>query len=112
MESDILVEGFRQAEQTHGVCYMHLAGDGDSSVLNFEFHTLTGDLCGKFVAVSSSIFAGHLDNGTEVYTTRTFYQKCLTQEKNIPALVYISILPVRQFKFLSKINTQIQFFVW
>ena len=34
MESDILVEGFRQAEQTHGVRYMHLVGDGDSSVLN------------------------------------------------------------------------------
>ena len=34
MESDILVEGFRQAEQTHGVRYMHLVGDGDSSVLS------------------------------------------------------------------------------
>ncbi len=34
MESDILVEGFRQAEQTHGVHYMHLVGDGDSSVLS------------------------------------------------------------------------------
>ena len=34
MESDILVEGFQQAEQTHGVCYMRLVGDGDSSVMN------------------------------------------------------------------------------
>ena len=34
MESDILVEGFRQAETTHGVRYMHLIGDGDSSVLS------------------------------------------------------------------------------
>ena len=34
MESDILVEGFRQAETTHGVRYMQLIGDGDSSVLS------------------------------------------------------------------------------
>lgn len=34
MESDILVEGFNQAEQTHGVRYMYLVGDGDSSVLS------------------------------------------------------------------------------
>ena len=34
MESDILVEGFRQAEQTHGVRYMYLVGNGDSSVLS------------------------------------------------------------------------------
>ena len=33
MESDTLVAGFRQAEKTHGVRYMHLIGDGDSSVL-------------------------------------------------------------------------------
>lgn len=34
MESDILVEGFRQAEQTHCLRYMRLVGDGDSSVLS------------------------------------------------------------------------------
>lgn len=34
MESDILVEGFRHAESTHGVWYMFLVGDGDSSVLS------------------------------------------------------------------------------
>ena len=34
MESDILVEGFNQAERTHGVRYMRLVGDGDSSVLS------------------------------------------------------------------------------
>ena len=33
METDIVVEGFRQAESTHGVRYMRLVGDGDSSVL-------------------------------------------------------------------------------
>ena len=34
IESDILVEGFRLAEITHGVCYMQLIGDGDFSVLS------------------------------------------------------------------------------
>lgn len=33
METDIVMEGFSQAEITHGVRYMHLVGDGDSSVL-------------------------------------------------------------------------------
>lgn len=33
MESDILVEGFRAAEVMHGLRYMHMIGDGDSSVL-------------------------------------------------------------------------------
>ena len=33
MESDILVEGFRASEATHGVRYMEVIGDGDSSVL-------------------------------------------------------------------------------
>ena len=32
MESDIFVEGFRLSERTHGVRYMKLVGDGDSSV--------------------------------------------------------------------------------
>ena len=46
MESDILVEGFRQAEQTHGVRYMYLVGDGDSSVLSSIREYLNGeDLC-------------------------------------------------------------------
>ena len=31
----MLVEGFRQAEMTHGVCYIHLIGDGDNSVLSY-----------------------------------------------------------------------------
>ena len=34
MESDIIVEGFKQAEQTHGIRYIHLIGDGDSPVLS------------------------------------------------------------------------------
>ena len=33
METDMLVEGFRAAEKMHGVRYMHMTGDGDSSVL-------------------------------------------------------------------------------
>ena len=33
MESDILVEGFRASEVTHGVRYMRIIGDGDSSVM-------------------------------------------------------------------------------
>ena len=32
METDILLEGFRQAEQQHGVRYIRFIGDGDSSV--------------------------------------------------------------------------------
>lgn len=32
METDIILEGFKQAEQVHGVRYMHFVGDGDSSV--------------------------------------------------------------------------------
>ena len=33
VEADILVEGFRMSETTHGVRYMEVIGDGDSSVL-------------------------------------------------------------------------------
>ena len=32
MEPDIILEGFLQAESTHGVRYIKFAGDGDSSV--------------------------------------------------------------------------------
>ena len=32
MESDIIVEGFRLSESTHGLRYMWMIGDGDSSV--------------------------------------------------------------------------------
>ena len=32
METDIIVEGFKQAERVHGVRYMRFIGDGDSSV--------------------------------------------------------------------------------
>ncbi len=32
METDILLEGFCAAESTHGVRYMRMVGDGDSSV--------------------------------------------------------------------------------
>ena len=33
MESDIIVEGFKLAEQQHGVRYTKFIGDGDSSAL-------------------------------------------------------------------------------
>ena len=33
MESDIFVEGFRLSEATHGIRYLKLVGDGDSSVM-------------------------------------------------------------------------------
>jgi len=32
MESDMILEGFRQAEEVHGFRYMRFIGDGDSSV--------------------------------------------------------------------------------
>lgn len=32
MESDILLEGFLEAERVHGVRYINFVGDGDSSV--------------------------------------------------------------------------------
>ena len=32
MESDIILEGFKAAEQQHGVYYINFIGDGDSSV--------------------------------------------------------------------------------
>ena len=32
METDVVLEGFRMAESTHGVRYMRMVGDGDSSV--------------------------------------------------------------------------------
>ena len=32
MESDILLEGFLEAESTHGLRYMRIIGDGDSNV--------------------------------------------------------------------------------
>ena len=32
MESDIIVEGFKKAEEVHGVRYLKLIADGDSSV--------------------------------------------------------------------------------
>ena len=31
-ESDIILEGFQAAEKTHGIRYMRIVGDGDSSV--------------------------------------------------------------------------------
>lgn len=33
MESDIVAEGFRLSESTHGIRYLRVVGDGDSSVM-------------------------------------------------------------------------------
>ena len=38
MEADIIAAGFRQSEAMHGVRYIKVVGDGDSSVLN-TIHT-------------------------------------------------------------------------
>ena len=38
MEADIIAAGFRQSEAMHGVRYMKVVGDGDSSVL-YTIHT-------------------------------------------------------------------------
>ena len=39
METDILVSGFNTAEEMHGVCYLRVIGDGDSSVMsNIQQH--------------------------------------------------------------------------
>jgi len=37
MESDIILEGFKQAEEVHGVRYLRFIGDGDSSVYSTLF---------------------------------------------------------------------------
>jgi hypothetical protein len=34
MEGDIILEGFLEAESKHGLRYMWLVGDGDSSVFS------------------------------------------------------------------------------
>ena len=39
METDIILEGFKKAEQTHGWLYIHFIGDGDSSVYPHTFTT-------------------------------------------------------------------------
>ena len=33
MESDIVAEGFRLSEATHGLCFLKMVGDGDSSII-------------------------------------------------------------------------------
>jgi hypothetical protein len=43
MESDIIIEGFKRSIEMHGVKYMRLIGDGDSSISKnpsvwFMFH--------------------------------------------------------------------------
>ena len=43
MEADIIAEGFRQAESMHGVRYMKVVGDGDSSVMSTIQDTVHGD---------------------------------------------------------------------
>ena len=48
MESDILVEGFRISEQLHGVYYMRVIGDGDSSLMaNIQQYVIYGPFVEK-----------------------------------------------------------------
>ena len=48
MESDIIVEGFQSSEQTHGLRYMRVIGDGDSSVVaNLQQRVTYGPFIGK-----------------------------------------------------------------
>jgi len=41
METDIILEGFLQAEQIHGIRYMRFIGDGDSSVYPTLLNSVT-----------------------------------------------------------------------
>ena len=45
MESDIIIEGFQQAEAEHGVRYMRFIGDGDSSVYSTLVQNVTSCGC-------------------------------------------------------------------
>ena len=45
MEMDIILEGFRAAENTHGVRYMKVVGDGDSSVYSTLLQNVPGWGC-------------------------------------------------------------------
>lgn len=42
METDIILEGFQKAEETHGLRYMRFIGDGDSSVYPSLLNGVTG----------------------------------------------------------------------
>ena len=42
MESDIILEGFMEAEQVHGVRYTRFIGDGDSSVHSTLLQSVPG----------------------------------------------------------------------
>ena len=55
MESDIILEGFRKAEQQHGLRYINFIGDGDSSVHT----TLISGVSGWGHAISKQECANH-----------------------------------------------------
>ena len=59
METDIIVEGFMEAERVHGVRYTKFVGDGDSSVLSSRMF-----LNGAMPSRSSSVPIMHV-NATE-----------------------------------------------
>ncbi len=42
METDIILDGFMEAERVHGVCYMKFIGDGDSSVYTTLLQSVPG----------------------------------------------------------------------
>ncbi|CAG2236224.1 unnamed protein product [Mytilus edulis] len=56
MEGDIILEGFREAEKKHGLRYMRLVGDGDSSV----FARIREEVPGWGRSVSKEECANHL----------------------------------------------------
>ena len=55
METDILLEGFQQAEATHGLRYTLFVGDGDSSVCP----TLIGGVAGWGRVIKNQECANH-----------------------------------------------------
>ena len=55
METDIILEGFSEAEQVHGVRYLHFVGDGDSSV----YPTLLQNVPGWGYAIKKLECANH-----------------------------------------------------
>ena len=55
METDIIIDGFCQAERVHGLRYMRFIGDGDSSV----YHTLVTTVPGWGRAIEKMKCANH-----------------------------------------------------
>ena len=59
MEPDIILEGFKEAEATHGLRYLQMVGDGDSSVMH-SLHTHGPHWCKSITKIEC---ANHLCKG-------------------------------------------------